>query len=75
MKKVLFDPENENLDLFEKVGKLKPLPKKEIIKEKNKDQLQEDMNIMGIIMKKNFGRKKDKFRKKFYYRRNNKAKR
>jgi len=65
--KALFDPENENLNLIEKVGKYKIFSLKEIIKEKNKAQILEDMNIMGIIIKKNFGRKKGKSRKIFYY--------
>ena len=64
--KALFNPENENLDLIEKKGKLNFLPEEEITKEKNKVQLLEDMNFMGIIMKKKILEEKKTNPEKFF---------
>jgi len=65
-KKPLYSEENENLDLIEKVGKSKSLPEEEIIKEKNRVQLLEDMNFMGIIMEKKILKEKKTKPEKFY---------
>jgi len=65
-KKPLYSEENENLDLIEKVGKSKSLPEEEIIKEKNRVQLLEDMNFMGIIIEKKILKEKKTKPEKFY---------
>ena len=57
---------NENLEIIEKVGKSKSLSDEEITKEKNKTQLLEDMNAMGIIMKEQILEEKKTNPNKFY---------
>ena len=48
---IQIEEKNDNLELVEKVGKLKSFSEEEIIKEKIKVQILEDMNLFGIIMK------------------------
>ena len=58
--------QNENLEIIEKLGKIKSLPHEEIIKEKKKTQLLEDMNAMGTILKEQIIKEKKSNPKKFY---------
>ena len=50
-KQLLNEKKSDNIDLIEKMGKLKGLSSEEIKKEVDKTQLLEDMSTMGTIMK------------------------
>ena len=50
-KQLLNEKKSDNVDLIEKMGKLKGLSSEEIKKEVDKTQLLEDMSTMGTIMK------------------------
>ena len=63
---IIFETKNENLDLVEKIGKIKYLSDEEIKKEKNKVQLLEDMNTLGTITKEQILEEKKTTPNKFY---------
>ncbi len=63
---IQIEEKNDNLELVEKVGKLKSFSEEEIIKEKIKVQILEDMNLFGIIMKGLILEEKKKNPEKFY---------
>ena len=50
-KKIINEKKSENVDLIEKMGKLKGLSDEEIKKEVDKTRILEDMSTMGTIMK------------------------
>ena len=50
-KQLLNEKKSDNIDLIEKMGRLKGLSSEEIKKEVDKTQLLEDMSTMGTIMK------------------------
>ncbi len=50
-KNIINEKKSDNIELIEKIGKLKGLSKEEIKKETDKAQILEDMSTMGTIMK------------------------